>query len=194
MNPKLSTFAFIILNFDTMENQNYLLWKHAITYAVYLSVALIILTLLFYVFDLYTANWTAFVIYAVLLSGIVISVISFRDKHLSGYANYKQCFIAGFYTTLFASIIYLIFYSVYMYFAGNEIQAVLLTTAEEDIIEKYPEMPDDQLEMTMKFTTWLTTPFWQTIFSFMGILFFGTIFSLLSSIFIKKENKSLEVE
>jgi hypothetical protein len=177
-----------------MENQNYSAWKHAITYGIYLGIALIIIDLLFYVLNQYVSNWKGYIIYVVILSGVVISAISYRDKHLNGYINYGQSFKIGLYTSLVAAFIFLLYFVFLMYFAGEEIQTALLNNTEEQMLEKVPDMTEEQLDKTMKITQWVTTPFWQTIFSFMGILFFGVLFSLIASIFIKKENKSLEVE
>ena len=177
-----------------MENQNYPAWKHAIMYGIYLGVALIVLSLLFYVFDLYTANWTSYITYALLLGGIVISAISYRDKHLNGYITYGQSFVVGFYTALFAAVIAAIYTGIFMSFAGEEIKAVLLQKAEESMLESAPEMSDEQLDMAMKMTERMMNPLWLTVISFLSNVFFGTVFSLIASIFIKKENKSLEVE
>jgi hypothetical protein len=194
VNTKISTFASVILNFISMENNNYPAWKHAIMYGIYLGVALIIVDLLFYVLELYISNWKGYITYVVILGGVVISAISYRDKQLNGYINYGQSFKVGFFTSIIAAFAFLLYFAILMYFAGEEIQTALLRNTEEQMLEKVPDMTDEQLEMTMEITKWVTTPIWQTIFSFLGIIFFGVIFSLIASIFIKKENKSLEVE
>ncbi len=177
-----------------MENQNYPAWKHAIMYGIYLGAALIILSLLFYVFDLYTENWVSYISYAVLLGGIVISAISYRDKHLNGYITFGQSFLVGFFTALFAGILAAIYTGVFMSFAGEEVTAVLLQKAEESMIATNPDMTDEQLDMALKMTAKMLNPVWLTVISFLSNLFFGAVFSLIASIFIKKENKSLEVE
>jgi hypothetical protein len=194
LNGKLSTFAEIILNFSTMENQIYPAWKHAIMYGIYLGVALIILSLMFYVFNIYTASWPAYILYAILLGGIVISAISYRDKHLNGYIVYGQSFLVGFYTALFAAIIVSVYTAIFMSFAGEEYKTVILQKAEESLIEQNPEMTDEQIDMAMNWTGKMMNPVWLTIISFFGNLFFGAVFSLIASIFIKKENKSLDIE
>ena len=175
-----------------MENQIYPAWKHAITYGIYLGIALIILSLLFYVFDLYTENWTSYITYAVLLGGVVISAIFYRDKHLGGFITFKQSFIVGFYTAIFAGIIAAIYTAVFMSFAGEEVKAVIMQKAEESMIESNPEMTDEQIDMAMKWTGKMMNPVWLTTISLLSNLFFGAIFSLLGSIFIKKENNMIE--
>jgi len=175
-----------------MENQSYPAWKHAITYGIYLGIALIILSLLFYVFDLYTENWTSYITYAVLLGGVVISSIFYRDKHLGGFITFKQSFIVGFYTAIFAGIIAAIYTAVFMSFAGEEVKAVIMKKAEESMIESNPEMTDEQIDMAMNWTGKMMNPAWLTTISLLSNLFFGAIFSLLGSIFIKKENNTID--
>jgi hypothetical protein len=177
-----------------MENQNYPAWKHAMMYGIYLGAALIILSLLFYVFDLYTESWVSYITYAVLLGGIVISAIAYRDKHLNGYITFGQSFLVGFYTALFAGIIAAAYTAIFMSFAGDELRAILMQKAEDSMIEKNPELTDEQLDMALKITERMMGPVWLTIISFLSNVFFGAVFSLLASIFIKKENKSIEVE
>jgi hypothetical protein len=177
-----------------MENQNYPAWKHALLYGVYLGAAMIIISLLFYVLNLYTENWTNYIIYVVLLGGIVYSALTFRDKHLNGFITFGQSFMIGFFTVLFAAVITAIYTGIFMSFAGDEVAAIIMQKAEESMLEKKPDMSEEQIELAMKMTERMMSPVWLTIISFLSNLFFGTIFSLLASIFIKKENKSLEVE
>jgi len=175
-----------------MENQNYPVWKHALTYGIYLGVALIILSLLFYVLDMYTNKWTGYVGYAFVLGFVIIASISYRDKHLNGYITYGQSFSAGFLTGLFAAIIVGVFTYVFMLFIGDDYKALIMEQAEERIINSRPDISDDELDMALKFTEGLTRPGWLGVFTFLWNLFFSVIFALIVSIFVKKEEDSLE--
>jgi hypothetical protein len=177
-----------------MENQNYPAWKHALLYGVYLGAAIIIISLLFYVLNLYTENWINYIIYVVLLGGVVYSALTYRDKHLNGFITFGQSFMIGFFTVLFAAVVSAIYTAVFMSLAGEEVIAIIMQKAEESMLQSKPDMTDEQIDMAMKMTERMMSPLWLTVISFLSSLFFGTIFSLLGSIFIKKENKSLEVE
>jgi hypothetical protein len=175
-----------------MENQNYPAWKHAFTYGIYLGVALIILSLLFYVFDLYIYKWTGYVGYAIVLGFIIISSISFRDKRLNGFINYGQSFSVGFLTGLFASVIAGIFSYLFMTFVGDDYKQMMLELSEQRMLEARPDISDEELDMALKFTENMMKPWWIGVITFFGNLFFSLIFALIVSIFVKKEDNSLE--
>jgi len=172
-----------------MENPTYPAWKHAMLNGVYLAVALIILSLLFYILDLFTESWTGFIAYAVLLAGVVLSSVQYRNKHLGGFISYGQSVSVGFLTGLFAGIIAAVFTFIFMQIVGDEYRQMLLQTAEENMLSKNPDMTDDQLDMAMKFTEKMMHPGWMSLMSFLSNTFFSLIFALLASIFIKKEEK-----
>ena len=88
-----------------MENPTYPAWKQALIYGVYLSIALIILSLIFYVSNLYTESWSAYFSYAVILGGVIISAVQYRNKVLNGFISYGKSVSVGFLTGLFAAII-----------------------------------------------------------------------------------------
>lgn len=170
-----------------MENQNYPVSKHSFIYAVYISVVLIILTLVFYVLDLYTAKWPGYISYAVLLAGVVMASIHYRDKRLGGYATYGQSFSSGFMAGLIAAVMMGIFTFIYMTFMGDSMHDALMMNAEEEMLKRTPDMTDDQLEMGMKIAENMLKPWWLSIMAMLAYIFFSLVFSLIASIFIKKE-------
>lgn len=171
-----------------MENQSYPASKHSLIYGVYISVVLIIFTLVLYVLDLHTAKWPAFIGYAVMLGGVIYASITYRDKRLGGFATYGQCFSSGFLAGLFAAIIVGIFTYIYMTLLGESFAADQLAVAEETMIEDNPELTDEQIEMGLSIAKNMMKPWWLSIISMVSYIFFALIFALISSIFIKKEN------
>jgi len=175
-----------------MENQNYPVWKHALTYGIYLGVALIILSLLFYVLDMYTYKWTEYIGYAFVLGFIIIASISYRDKHLNGLITYGQSFSVGFLTGLFAAIIASVFIYIFMIYIGDDYKAIMMEQSEEEILKRSPDISDEQLDVALKLAERLTRPGWLVVITFFGNLFFSVIFAFIVSIFVKKEDDSLE--
>jgi len=173
------TLPLSIKNVQTMENQNYPTWKHALTYGIYLGVALIILSLLFYVLDMFTQKWTEYVGYVFVLGFIIIASISYRDKHLNGLITYGQSFSVGFFTYLFIT------------FVGDDYKALMLERSEEQIIKSKPDITDEELDIALNFSEKLMRPWWLGVIVFLANLFFSVIFALIVSIFVKKEDDSL---
>lgn len=176
-----------------MENENYPIWKHSIIYGVYLGVALIIVALIFYILGFYGEQWTGYVSYVVMLAGVVFASITYRNKYLGGLITYGQSFSAGFLTGLFAAIITSIFSFVFITYLGEEYLATQLEIAEETILESRPDISDDELDMALNITKNMMKPWWLSMIVFLSSAFFSLIFALIASIFIKKEDNSLEV-
>jgi hypothetical protein len=176
-----------------MENQTYPAWKHAIQYGIFLSIALIILSLLFYVLDLHTERWTGFISYGVLLIGIIYSIVTYRDKFMNGFISYGQSFSTGFLTGLFASIIISLFTGIFVAAMGEQYIETLLMQSEESILKSNPDITDDQLDIALKFSKKMMHPVWISILALLGFLVFSVIFSLIVSVFVKKEDNSLQI-
>ena len=170
-----------------MENSDYPVWKHSLVYGLYLSVALIILSLLFYVLDLYTETWTGYIAYAFILAGVVISSVHYRNKYLGGYIQYGKSVSVGFLTGLFSAIVAAIFTFVFMQVLGEDYRQVLMQIAEENIISSSPEISDEELDMALNISEKMMRPGMMSLMAFLGYTFFSLIFALIASIFIKKE-------
>lgn len=171
-----------------MENKTYPPFKHSMIFGVYISIVLIVLTLIFYVLNMYTEQWTGYVGYVFILAGIAYASIQYRDKRLGGFASYGQCFSSGFFAGFVAAIIVAIFTFVYMNIMGEGYVDEILLSTEENILESRPDISDDELEMAMSFTRNMMKPWWLSIIAFFSYTFFSVIFALITSIFIKKEN------
>jgi len=175
-----------------MENQQYPIWKHSLMYGLYLGVTLIILSLVFYVLDLQGQSWTAYVNYLFILGGVVLASVTYRDKYLNGFITYGQSFSTGFLAGLFAAIIGAIFTYFFMVYLGEEFVNTMMEQAEEKILESNPDIGDEELELALSWTKKMMNPTWISIIAMLSSTFFSLIFALIASIFIKKENNSVE--
>jgi hypothetical protein len=176
-----------------MENQQYPMWKHSLMYGLYLGVVLIILSLVFYILDLHGESWTGYISYIFILGGVILGSVTYRDKHLNGFITYGQSFSAGFLTGLFAAIIGAIFTYFFIQYLGEEFVELMLEKAESDILARDPEIGDAELDLALSWTEKMMNPTWISLIAFLGSTFFSLIFALIASIFIKKENDSVEL-
>jgi hypothetical protein len=174
-----------------MENEQYPSWKHAMTYGLYLGVVLIVLSLIYYLLDVFTESWTGYISYIILLIGILFSQIKYRDDHLGGYITFGQSFSTGFLTGLFAAILTAIFSYFFMSYLGEDfIETLLEKTMTE--LESNPNLTDEQIDQTMNMTRKFMTPGIMTAFSFFGSAIVALILSLIAAIFTKRADNSLE--
>lgn len=175
-----------------MEDQQYPMWKHSLMYGIYLGVVLIILSLVFYILDLHAETWTAYISYAFIFGGVVLASVTYRDKYLGGFISYGQSFSAGFLTGLFAAIIGAIFSYFFIMYLGEEFVELQMEKAEEQILDSNPDIEDAELDLALNWTKKMMNPTWISVIALLGSTFFSLVFSLIASIFIKKENNSLE--
>ncbi len=175
-----------------MENKKYPSWKFALTYGLYIGVALIVLSLIFYLIDLHTEKWTSYISYVILLLGILLAQMHYRDKHLDGYITFGQSFSVGFLTGLFASIIAAIFSFFFISYLGEDFIEILLEKAEEEMIASDQNLSDDQIEQSMSMVQKFMTPGIMTIFGLLSSTFVSLILALIAAAFTKKQDNSLE--
>jgi hypothetical protein len=159
--------------------------KVGMKYGLIYGVASIALSLIFYLTgtDL-QAKLPQYLNYGVLLGAIILGIRSFRDEDLGGYISYGKSLGTGVVIAFFGSII-VAFYT-YLFF--NVVDPALIDQMIEMTREKMIEsgMPDDQVEMAVDMSARFMTPGWMFTFSILGITFMGFVFSLLASVFLKR--------
>ena len=175
-----------------MENKKYPSWKFALTYGLYIGAGLIVLTLIFYLIDLHTEKWTSYISYVILLLGILLAQMHYRDKHLDGYITFGQSFSVGFLTGLFASIIAAVFAVFFFSYLGEDFKELLMERAEEKMIAKDPNMSDEQIDMTMEIAQKFMNPGIMAIIGLIASTFVSLILALIAAAFTKKQDNSLE--
>ncbi len=158
---------------------------------IYLGVALILFSLIMFLLDIDRESPIMYISYIVLAVGLFWSVISFRNKHLGGFIEYKTAFGAGFYTGLFASILAAIFTYIYVTAIDPGLIDEILIQAEEQMLEQNPNMTDEQIEQGLAMTETFTSPVMISVWAFLGNLVISTILSLIIAIFAKRENKEI---
>ena len=64
----------------------------------------------------------------------------------------------------------------------------ILVQAEQAILESNPEISDDELDLALEMTNKFVQPHWMLILGVLGGTFMGFMYSLIISIFVKKDN------
>ena len=174
-----------------MENENYPVGKHSLYYGIFTGLGLVVVSLIFYLLDLFGESWTSYFSYLILLAGIVISSLYYRNNRLNGLIAYGKSVSVGFLTGLFAAVITAIFTYIFLLYLGEDYISVMLEKAEENILETNPDLSDEELDMALNMAEKFMKPLWMSIIAFFSSVFFSLIFALIASIFIKKENQPL---
>ncbi len=166
------------------------LLKSTMNYGAMLGLALIIYSLLLWMIDMTAHTGLGLVSYVIMIVGIVLATKTFRDKEQDGYISYGRALGVGTLTSVFAGFITAFF----TYLLYTVIDPGLMEKTYLMMEEAYYEagMTDSQIEMAMNMAKRFTNPVMMAVFGVLGSAFTGFIFSLIISIFIKREADPFE--
>ena len=153
---------------------------------LFLGLALVLLQTIFYLTDIQYNSKTGYLSYVILIVGLYLSIRNYRDTVNGGMLNYGRGVGYGVLVSLMAGIISAMFvFILYTYLDSSMIDKILIDT-ENKLVED--GVDDSQIEQTMEVTAKMITPFTITLFSIIGMVFMGLVFSLVVSVFLRKEN------
>lgn len=165
-------------------------WKANLINGLILALVGITYSLIMYFMDL-TVNKTQGYILIVIQIGLLFYLLkAYRDNVMHGQITYGQSVGAGVIIYLYYAIATSIFTYILYTVIDPGLVAKQLAVAEEAMRAK-GNATEAQIEMGMQFTAKIMKPGVLAITGIFGGLFFGTIISLLVSIFIKKEGNPL---
>ncbi len=173
-----------------MSTQNKPQIKNAMNYGAIIGIALIIISLLFYMMNETTSEIQNYLGYLVLAVGVYIGVKNQRDNEQNGLMSYGQALGSGTLISFFASIIMAFYLYLFIFLIDESFVDVLLEQAENDMIDA--GQSDEQIELGMKYTRMFVTPFWMSIMSVIVYTVIGFIFSLVIAVFLKKQDDSFD--
>ena len=165
-------------------------WKANLTNGLILALIGIVYSLVMYFLDLTLNKAQGYVFMIVLLVMLFYLLKSYRDNVMHGMITYGQSVGAGVVINVYYSIIMALFtYILYKYIDPGLIAKSLAQA--EDAMRARPGMTEEAVEAGMKFTSKLLKPGFMLIMGLVASIFWGTILTLIVSIFIKKEGNPL---
>lgn len=160
-------------------------WKTAMIYGLYLALVLTLFSVILYVTGLILNPTVGYISVVLTIAGIVFAQITYRNKELNGTITYGQALGFGVAIMLFAGIVTALYTLVLYTFIDPGLIDQTKAIQEEAMLKK--GLTEDQIEAAMSMTSKMMTPGWLSIMGLVGSVFSGTIVSLLTSIFVKKQ-------
>ncbi|CAN5628939.1 hypothetical protein BH11BAC1_BH11BAC1_10810 [soil metagenome] len=161
--------------------------KVAMTYGAIYGLASSIIYLIFYFAGASIDNKAPqYVGWIVLIASLFIGIKSYRDQDLDGYISYGKSLGTGTLIGLFGGIITGVFSVLMFTVIDPGLAQKIIEKAQEDMIER-GNMSEDQINLAVSWTRKFMNPIALFLFSILGSIFMSFIFSLLISIFTKKE-------
>jgi hypothetical protein len=169
------------------ENKKPSLLRSTLNYGIMLGLALVIYSILLWMFNATFNQGLSYVSYVIMIGGIILATRAYREHEQGGYISYGRALGVGTLTVLFASVIT----SVYTYLLFSVIDPGLMDRLMIMREEAFYEsgLADDQIDMALQMTERFARPGIMAISGFFAGVFAGFIISLVTSIFLKKEEE-----
>lgn len=164
-------------------------WKANMTNGLILALAGIAFSLIIYFLDLTFNKSVGYINVPIQIALLYFLLKSYRDNFMHGKITYGQSVGAGVVMFVYFSVIF----AVYTYLLWSVIDPGMvkksMAFAEDAMVQK--GTPQAAIDAGMAFTAKIMKPGIMAFFSIFGSMFFGVIYSLLVSIFIKREENPL---
>ena len=164
---------------------------NALYYGILTGAASIVLALVLYIAGLYMNRWLQNISLLILIAGMAWGTLEYRKKYLNGFISYGKSFTSCFLIGLFAGILGALYVFVFAKFIYPGFTHEILEKSQQAMLEKNPNLTDDQIEMGMKYVRFFTTPVMMAVWGLLANVFFSVVIGLILSIFIRKEDKAL---
>lgn len=174
---------------NSMENKDQGMLKPALYYGLLTAVVLMIITLMFYMLGQSANRVQNWIGYVVMIGGLFYGIKSFRDQHRGGFISYGQSLGFGTMIGLFIGLITGVFVFVFYQYIAPDAIAEMLVAAEEKMLQTNPNMTDQEYDIAIKAASMFMKPSLMAVLGVIGSVFMCFIFSLILSIFLKKEEK-----
>ncbi|MCX6239291.1 MAG: DUF4199 domain-containing protein [Bacteroidia bacterium] len=169
-----------------MENQSNSVNHMAMSYGLYMGLALILNSVIFYVMGSPFAKACGYISYAIVIVGIALAMRAYRDNNTEAGVTYGRALGLGTLQSLFASLIVAFFSFVLFKLVDKTLIDKFLSFMEEQLLRN--GTPDSQTETVMAMYRKVMTPLTYSLGQILGVTFMGFLFSLILAIFFKKQS------
>lgn len=173
-----------------MTNQRSSFWKNNMNFGAIGGFGIIIFSLLLYFLNLQENTFISFFVFVILIAVIFIGTKYLRDKIMNGSMSYGRALGSGTAISLFASVI--VAFYMFLFFKFIDPEAIdRIISLQEDVLYQQG-LPEEQINTAMEMAGKFTTPFSMAIGSVFSYVFYGFIFSLITSAFLKRKSNSYD--
>lgn len=166
-----------------MENQNHTVTKTTMNYGLYMGLALVLTSVVFYVLGKpFSEGMFPFTI---IIVGLIWGIRSFREESGEEGLSYSRALGFGTMISVFASLIYAFYTFVLYKIIDHGLLGKLLIFMEEYFVKA--GTPQNQIDLMMNMYKKILTPLSLSIYFIFGLTLMGFLFSLIIAIFFRKE-------
>jgi len=164
-------------------------WKANLTNGLILGLVGIAFSLVLFFLDLSLNKTVGYINIPIQLVLLYFLLKSYRDNFMHGQITYGQSVGAGVVIFVYYAIIMAVFTYLLFTVIDPGLAKKSMALSEEAMVKK--GLPQSTIDTGMAFTAKIMKPAIMAIFSIFSSMFLGVIYTLLVSIFIKKESNPL---
>lgn len=157
----------------------------ALRYGVIISGVGILFTIILYLMDMDTSVLAQVLAYLVLIGGILVGILDYRDNVNEGVIQYSRGVGLGTLIAVVAAFILGLFSIVYMEFINPEMMEQVILIQEEKFIEQ--GMTDEQIEDAISYMRKFSNPLFAIPFTVIWYGIVGAVISAIAGFFIKTD-------
>jgi hypothetical protein len=157
----------------------------SLKYGITAGLALSVYTLLLFLLGLDKSSAFGFIIYVILLSGMILSVKEIRDNEMNGFITFGEAWRKGLLISVYSGIVYAFFMYIHLTFINEGYIEEMVIQAEE----AYEEigMSSTQIDDIMKVLRMVYQPSLLSIGALIGNIIMGLILALIPAMIFKRE-------
>ena len=161
--------------------------KSAMTFGLIIGLIIVIYSLLLYMTDNFVSKNTILGLlqWVILAGGLYYGIKTYRDQHSEGYITYGRSLGLGVLISVFVGVIMGVFTYLLYTVIDPDLLEKTIKIAQEEMLKT--GMSEQQVETASEMQRTITSPTIMLFSSIFTFAFFGTIISLIVSIFTKKE-------
>jgi hypothetical protein len=170
-----------------MENQKSSAQSIMLNNGLMLGLVSILMGVVNYAFgDVYKPHWVISVVGILLTIAFIVLGIKKIKENNNGFLKLGEALKVGLGIALISGIIYTIYLFVFTSYIEPNFYENMAKVQEANILEKYPNMSDEQLEASKEMAGKFMGPGITSAFTIAGSLFFGFIIALIAGLIMKK--------
>ena len=161
--------------------------KVGLDYGIYIGLALVLIQVVLYVtgMALEGIQWPMYIYYVIFFVLIFIAVNSFKKRN-AGFLSLSEALKTGVAAAAVSGLIFLI-YNLLLFYVIEPGYGEMIIDATRDKLLETGQMTEDQIEMGLKFTRYMTNPFLGGALWIALSAFFGLIYSLIAGAIMKQQ-------
>lgn len=168
-----------------MENQNNTVSAVAMANGLYMGLALALNSFIFYVMGFPFSPYNTFILYAILIVGIALTMRLYRDEKTESGVSYGRALGLGTLQSLFASLVFAFFTFVLFKLVDKNLLDKFFTFLEEQLLKG--GIAESQIDTILAMYKKITTPLTYSLGQIFTVTIWGFLLSLVLAIFFKKQ-------